>query len=329
MRYVVTGGLGFIGSHIARHLLSLGHEVAVVDARNPAGIVAPGAECVRADVTDHGAMRSAVRGSDGVFHLAALTSAPESIAKPAEYERVNVGGTRAVLGAAALAGAPIVLASSAAVYGNAGGGAGRPIAEDAACKPANPYGATKLECERVLSDRQQKAQVPSSPGAVPLRLFNAYGPADALHGAASIGVIARFADRLADRLRPVVSGDGRQVRDFVHVDDIARAFVAAMQLAASAPGPHGAFNVGTGRGTTVACLARAMARAAGLEGARAEPEFGPAAPGDVEYSVADTRRAASVLGWSASVELDEGLRRLLAGFRERRDGAGDGRTGGA
>lgn len=96
-----------------------------------------------------------------------------------------------------------------------------------------------------------------------LRLFNAYGPAASPRGAASTGVVARFADRLADRLRPVVSGDGLQVRDFVHVEDIARAFVAAMRLAASEPGPHGAFNVGTGRGTTVVYLARAMARAAG------------------------------------------------------------------
>lgn len=311
MRYVVTGGLGFIGSHLAHHLVGLGHEVTVVDTRDPTGIAAPGAECIRADVADRGAMRSVVRGSDGVFHLAALTSAPESVSRPAEYERVNVGGTQAVLGAAALAGAPIVLASSAAVYGNAGGPVRRPLAEDAACEPANPYGATKLECERILSTPRPGGLAPSFPGTVSLRLFNAYGPA--LPGATSTGVVARFAARLAARLRPVVSGDGQQVRDFVHVEDIARAFAAAMQMAAAAAaGPHGAFNVGTGRGIEVASLAHAMARAAGLEGARAEPGFGPATPGDVEYSVADTRRAADALGWRASIALDEGLRRLLA-----------------
>lgn len=314
MRYVVTGGLGFIGSSLARHLVGLGHKVTVVDARSPAGIAAPGAECVRADVTDRDAMRSAVRGSDGVFHLAALTSAPESIARPEEYERVNVGGTRAVLGAAALAAAPVVLASSAAVYGSAGDLARRPLGEDTVCEPANPYGATKLECERALSARAREGSpAPSpAPAAVSLRLFNVYGPSPP--GAASAGVVARFAALLAARQQPVVSGDGLQVRDYVHVEDVARAFAAAMRMASRAPGFRGAFNVGTGRGTTVICLARAMARAAG-QGGGGGPRFGPAAPGDVGYSVADTRRAASALGWRASVGLDDGLRRLLAGAR--------------
>lgn len=314
MHYVVTGGLGFIGSWLVRHLIGLGHEVTVVDTRNPAGIAVPSARFIRADVTDGDAVLPIVRGADGVFHLAALTSAPESIARPAEYERVNVGGTRTVLGAAAPAAVPVVLASSAAVYGNAGDRARRPLAEDAACEPANPYGATKLECERILSPGMPGASPPPSrplPPAVLLRLFNAYGPAPP--GAASTGVVARFADRLADRLPPVVSGDGMQVRDLVHVEDIARAFAGAMRLAASFPGRHRIFNIGTGRGTTIISLARAMARAAGLDDALAEPEFRPAVPGDVAYSVADTRLAASALGWSASVSLDEGLRPLLSG----------------
>ena len=308
VRYVVTGGLGFVGSCLVRHLIGLGHEVTVVDARNHAGIAVPDAVHVRADVTSRDAMRPIMRGADGVFHLAALTSAPESAARPAEYERVNVGGTRAVVMAAPAA--PIVLASSAAVYGNAGDRARRPLAEDAACEPANPYGATKLECERILSARMQGRPAAAPPGAVSLRLFNAYGPAPP--GASSAGVVARFAARLAAGRRPVVSGDGLQVRDFVHVEDIARSFVEAMQFAASTPGQHGSFNIGTGRGTTVVGLARAMTRAAGLEGAFAEPEFGPAAPGDVAYSVADRRRASSALGWSASVGLDDGLQPLLA-----------------
>ena len=313
MHYVVTGGLGFIGSWLVRHLNGLGHEVTVIDTRNPAGIAVPGARCIRADVTDGDAVRPIVRGADGVFHLAALTSAPESISRPAEYGRVNVGGTRTVLGAAALAAVPVVLASSAAVYGNAGDRARRPLAEDAACEPANPYGATKIECERILSSGMPGASPPPSqplPAAASLRLFNVYGPAP---GAASAGVVARFADRLANRLPPAVSGDGLQVRDLVHVEDVARALAGAMRLSASSPGRHRIFNIGTGRGTTIVHLARAMARAAGLEGALAEPEFGPAVPGDVAYSVADPRLAASALGWSASVALDEGLRLLLSG----------------
>ena len=317
MRYVVTGGLGFIGSHLVDHLIGLGHEVLVVDARRPGGTAVPDAEHARADVTDRDAMRGAMRGADGVFHLAALVSAPESVDRPAEYERINVGGTRSVLGAADRARAPVVLASSAAVYAGASCRARAPVTEDAACEPANPYGATKLECERLLSSSAEGGPT-FPPPAVSLRLFNVYGPA--LAGSASTGVVARFAARLSVGLSPVVSGGGLQVRDFVHVGDVARAFASAMRLALSSHGVgpgHGArrhliLNIGTGQGTSVLDLARMMLQAAGTGGANAGPEFGPAVPGDAEYSVSDPRRAASVLDWRPSVALGDGLRGLLS-----------------
>ena len=314
MRYVVTGGLGFIGSHLVRRLSGQGHEVLVLDAGRPGGGgegAALYAAHVRADVTDRGAVRGAVRGADGVFHLAALVSAPESVGRPAEYERINVGGTRSVLEAADGAGAPVVLASSAAVYGSAHGAARMPVAEDAACAPANPYGATKLECERLLSARAQGG-LPSPPAAVSLRLFNVYGPA--LCGSASAGVVARFAARLSARLPPVVAGGGLQVRDFVHVGDVARAFEDAMRLASSPRGAarrHLVFNIGTGTGTSILDLARLMLREAGMAGTRPDPEFGPPIPGDAAYSVSDPARAASVLGWRPSTALEDGLRGLL------------------
>ena len=262
--------------------------------------------------------RDALRGADGVFHLAALASAAESAGRRTEYERVNVGGTRSVLGAADRAGAPVVLASSAAVYGSAPGSARMPLAEDAACAPARPYGATKLACERLLASPAERGlPSPPLPAAVSLRLFNAYGPA--LAGSAGAGVVARFAARLSSRLPPVVSGGGLQVRDFVHVGYVERAFAAAMRLALSprGAGPRRgprrrlALNIGTGRGTSVLGLARLMMRAAGMRGAAAGPEFGPAVPGDAAYSVPDPRRAASVLGWRPEVALCDGLRGLL------------------
>ena len=309
-----------MGSHLASSLACMGHDVLVVDSRGPNAVdaAAPGAKHVRADVTDRDAMRAALRGADGVFHLAALASAAESAGRRAEYERVNVGGTRSVLGAADRAGAPVVLASSAAVYGSAPGSARMPLAEDAACAPASPYGATKLACERLLaSPAERSLPSPPPPAAVSLRLFNVYGPAPA--GSAGAGVVARFAARLSSRLPPVVSGGGLQVRDFVHVGDVARAFAAAMRLALSPRGAgprrgtrrHLALNIGTGRGTSVLGLARLMMRAAGMGGAAAGPEFGPAVPGDAAYSVADPRRAASVLGWRPKVALGDGLRGLL------------------
>lgn len=317
MRYVVTGGLGFIGSHLVRRLVSLGHEVLVVDSREGHGAAGQGVEHVKADVTDRDTMRGAVHGADGVFHLAALVSVPESVARPVEYERINVGGTRSVLGSADRAGAPVVLASSAAVYGGASGRECVPVAEDAACEPTNPYGVTKLECERLLSSGTESG-LPSPPAAVSLRLFNVYGPAPA--GSAGAGVVARFAARLSARLPPVVHGGGRQVRDFVHVGDVARAFADAMRLASSPcdAGPdrkarrHLVFNIGTGRGTTVLDLARLMARAAGMDEASIGPEFGDAVPGDAAYSVSDPRRAASALGWRPAVALDDGVRSLMA-----------------
>lgn len=317
MRYVVTGGAGFIGSYLVRRLAGLGHDVLVLDARGP-GAASPDAEHVRVDVTDRDALRGALRGADGVFHLAALVSAPESVGRPAEYERVNVGGMRAVLDAADRASAPVVLASSAAVYGEASGRARMPVAEDAACAPANPYGATKLECERLLSAPAEGAP-PPQPTAVSLRLFNVYGPA--LPGSSSAGVVARFAARLLSGQPPVVSGRGLQVRDFVHVDDVARAFADAMRLASSpcidAPSSqarrHLIFNIGTGRGTTVLDLARMMLSMDRKEGTGpAAPEFGPAVQGDAAYSVSDPALAAFALGWRPAVDLGDGLRGLLS-----------------
>lgn len=221
-----------------------------------ADAAAPGAEHVRADVT----YRDALRGADGVFHLAALASAAGSAGRQAECERVNVGGTRSVLGAADRAGAPVVLASSAAVYGSAPGGARMPLAEDAACAPASPYGATKLACERLLASTAERGlPPPPPPAAVSLRLFIVYGPAPA--GSAGAGVVARFAARLSSRLPLVVSGGRLQVRDFVHVGDVARAFEAAMRLALSpaargpAAGPAAAWPSTLGRGGARPCSA--------------------------------------------------------------------------
>ena len=323
MRYVVTGGAGFIGSHLVRRLTGLGHDVLVVDARGPAGAAAaPGVDHVKADVTDGDAMRGAMRGADGVFHLAALVSAPDSIRRPTVYEQVNVGGTRTVLEAADRVGASVVLASSAAVYGDASSRTRTPVAEDAACAPATPYGATKLKCERLLSAGAKGGQS-HPPTAVSLRLFNVYGPA--LSGSSSAGVVARFAARLLSRRPPVISGRGLQVRDFVHVDDVARSFAYAMQLAllprgaapARAARRHMVINIGTGRGTSILGLARMMLRIARAEGSNLpSSEFGPATQGDAAYSVSDPTMAASALGWRSAVDMTDGLRGLLSAPRD-------------
>lgn len=311
MRYVVTGGLGFIGSRLASRLLAAGHSVTVLDARRQgSGEHMPAAaEIVRADVTDRDATSPVVRSADGVFHLAALVPAAESVSRPDEYERVNVGGTRVVLGAAAAAGIPAVLASSAAVYGRPGGERHcRPLSEGGPCAPASPYGRTKLGAEKVA--------LGSGAAVACLRYFNVYGPSFGGRPGGT-GVVSQFAARLAGGRAPVVSGAGMQVRDYVHVDDVVVATLRAAEWAAAAGGrrpadcPPAVFNVGTGRGTTVLSIARAMIRM-GRPGGPADLVFGPAVRGDVEYSVADTRLTREVLGWEHRVRLEEGLRGLLA-----------------
>lgn len=307
VRYVVTGGLGFVGSRLVGRLLADGHSVTVLDARRPpCGGLPPGAEAVRADVADPRAVGPAVRRADGVFHLAALGPAARSVPKPADYGRVNVGGTRAVFAAARAAGVPAVLASSAAVYGRACHGPASspaPFSEGGPCEPAGPYGLSKLEAER--------SALSSGAAAVCLRYFNVYGPSPS-SPAGGAGVVARFAARLSADRPPAISGAGTQVRDYVHLDDVVDATMRAAKWAAERGGsPQAVFNIGTGRGTTLLCLAGMMARAASPD-RPLDPEFAPPVPGDVAYSVADTRRARRVLGWEHRTHLADGLRECLA-----------------
>ena len=308
VRYVVTGGLGLVGSRLAARLLADGHSVAILDVRRPPrGGLPAGAEAVQADVTDPQAVGPAVRRADGVFHLAALAPTAGYSPRPAECERVNVSGTRAVFAASGAAGVPAVLASSAAVYGGARHGHGSapaPFREDGPCEPAGPYGLSKLEAER--------SALSSGAAAACLRYFNVYGPSPS-SPAGGAGVVARFAARLSAGRPPAVSGAGTQVRDYVHLDDVVDATVQAARWASSrgGGGPPAVFNIGTGRGTTLLGLAGMMARAVSPD-RPLDPEFIPPVPNDVAYSVADTRRARRVLGWEHRIRLADGLRECLA-----------------
>lgn len=317
MRYVVTGGLGFVGSRLAGRLLADGHSVAVLDARRPSRRVLPdGVEAVQADVSDPQAVGPAIRRADGVFHLAALSPAAKPAPRPADYERVNVGGTRAVFAASREAGVPAVLASSAAVYGRAcrrnPASAPAPLSEDGPCEPTGPYGLSKLDAE--------ESALSSGAMAACLRYFNVYGPSPSRPAGGS-GVVARFAARLSSGRPPAMSGDGTQVRDYVHLDDVVEATVRAVKWAergsGRGAGPPAILNIGTGRGTTLLELAGMMSRAA-RPPAYLDPVFAPPAPGDAAYSVADTRRARQMLGWTHRIGLADGLRGCLAAPPPRR-----------
>lgn len=306
MRVLVTGGAGFVGSHLVRALLERGDAVRVLDdlSTGRRERVAPpqeGLEWIPGDVRDAGAVARAARGVDAVLHQAAMVSVPESTADPAGAMDVNGVGTARVLHEALQQGCPrFVLASSSAVYGP---GADVPTPESAPLRPASPYGASKVAAEHVLGACARADGVV----AISLRYFNVYGPGQVL-GLGASAVIPAFitAALLGEPLR--VHGSGEQTRDLCHVSDVVRANLLALEADPALAGR--AFNVGTGVGTSVAELAR-LVRAA-TERAGPPPVHEPVRRGDVDHSRADTTRAAEDLGFVAEVALAEGLAETVA-----------------
>ncbi len=295
-RALVTGGAGFIGSHLVDTLLERGDEVSVVDhLRRHAGVVSE-ARLFRADVSDVGAMVEAFREArpEIVFHLAAQIDVRWSVADPSKDAHVNIGGTAAVLEAARDAGVRrVVLASTAAVYGDP---SVVPTSEDAPLRPLSPYGAGKAAAETYLELFTRLHGI----STVSLRMANVYGPRQNPHGEA--GVIAIFCGAAASG-RPVTRyGDGRQTRDFVFVADVVSAFVAAGSSDAG-----GAFNVSTGQETSLVELEEEL----GLR-----PDERPGRLGEVRRSCLDPGAALKALGWRARISLRDGLGLTLAAIRD-------------
>ncbi len=295
-RALVTGGAGFIGSHLVDALLARGDEVAVVDHLRRHATVASAARLFRSDVSDVGAMLDAFREArpEVVFHLAAQIDVRWSVSDPSKDAHVNIGGTAAVLEAARDTGVRrVVLASTAAVYGDP---AAVPTGEDSPLRPLSPYGAGKAAAETYLELFTRLHGI----STVSLRMANVYGPRQNPHGEA--GVIAIFCGAAASG-RPVARfGDGRQTRDFVFVADVVEAFVAAGSSDAS-----GAFNVATGRETSLLELEQAL---------ELTPEERPGRLGEVRRSCLDPAAAQAALGWRARTSLREGLGLTLAAIRD-------------
>jgi UDP-glucose 4-epimerase len=293
VRALVTGGAGFIGSHVVDHLVARGDAVVALDdlSRGRRENVDPGVRLVVADVRDAGAVADAFTEArpDVCFHLAAQPDVRLSVERPDFDCEVNVLGTIQVLEAARPHGAQIVLASTGgAIYGECTA----PAAEDAPRLPLSPYGASKLAAEEYLATYNRL----HGTSHVALRFANVYGPRQDPHGEA--GVVAIFLGRLARGETPQIFGDGRQTRDYVFVRDVARASLAA------AGRDGGVFNVGTGRETSVLELYEACRRASGAD---REPSFAPARLGELQRSVLDTALASSALGFTAETGLADGL----------------------
>jgi UDP-glucose 4-epimerase len=279
---VVTGGAGFVGSHVAEALLARGDEVTVIDdlSTGKRENLPPGATLVEHDVRQPFELEA-----DVVFHLAAQADVRVSVADPGFDAEVNVLGTIRVLEAARLAGAQVVFASTGgAIYGECE----RPAREDDERRPLSPYGVSKLAAEEYLAAYNRL----HGTRHVALRYGNVYGPRQDPHGEA--GVVAIFLERLREGKPLTIFGDGAQTRDYVYVGDVARATLLAV-------GHAGVFNVGTGRETSVLELAR-------LAG-DAEIQHAPERPGELQRSFLDPARAEAELGFRAEVALEEGLRR--------------------
>ncbi|MBS7812030.1 NAD-dependent epimerase/dehydratase family protein [Roseococcus pinisoli] len=303
---LVTGGCGFIGSHLCEALLAQGHEVRVLDDLSTGSLdnLAPGATLVIGSVDNPEDVTRAMVGVDACFHLAAIASVQRGTEAWLATHRTNLTGTITVLEAARVAAAqrgrpvPVVYASSAAIYGAP---ASVPLGEDAAPGPLSAYGADKLGCEL-------HARVAGAVHGIPtlgLRFFNVFGPRQD-PGSPYSGVISIFCERLSRGDGIVIYGDGAQTRDFVFVTDVVAALLAGMG-AASTAAP--VFNVCTGRATSVRKLAQLIAAAAG---SRAAIEFRPSRAGDIRHSVGSTLRARAALALPPPMAIEAGLVRVLA-----------------
>jgi UDP-glucose 4-epimerase len=292
VRAIVTGGAGFIGSHVVDALVARGDEVAVIDSlvHGKKENVASGAELhvrdIREPVDD---LFDAVR-PQAVFHLAAQADVRVSVEHPVEDAAVNVLGTVRILEAARHHGAQVVFSSTGgAIYGECV----EPAREDSPCEPLSPYGTAKLAAEEYIRSYNRLYGTRH----VALRYGNVYGPRQDPHGEA--GVVAIFLGALARGERARIFGDGLQTRDYVYVGDVARATTSTLGQ------DSGVFNVGTGRETSVVELYELCAKVAGSE---APAEHAPARIGELQRSFLDPERAAVELGFTAMVELEDGLR---------------------
>ena len=296
MKFVVTGGAGFIGNNIVRQLLKQNHTPIVIDnlyRGKIERISSLDVEFHKIDIRDFDQLRNILKNSDGIFHEAALTDVQESFTKQQQYIDVNVKGTENVFRIAKEFDLKVVYASSSSVYGNP---KKNPINENSERNPINPYGKTKLDDE-FLAEKYSKDNV----SIIGLRYFNVYGKDQT---GSYAGVITKFLNRLNEKKSPIIFGTGSQIRDFIFVEDVAIANIVAMQNNVK----NGFFNIGTGITTSIEQLAKIMINISGL---KLEIQYENALDGDVQSSQADTSVTETMLKWKYSVELKEGLTKFF------------------
>ena len=298
MRFVVTGGAGFVGSHLVKLLVKNGHKITVIDnlhtgKKENLDEVKDKIEFLNIDIQDYDSMEKNMKDIDGVFHQAALTVVQDSFTRPEEYFDVNVHGTENIFKLANENKFKVVYASSSSVYGHK---LETPITEDAERSPINPYGKTKLEAEH-LAEKYSKLNTE----IIGLRYFNIFGKGQTLDYA---GVITKFLDRINEGKAPIVFGKGSQIRDFIHVSDVAKANLMAMNSNCS----NLIVNIATGNAISILELADMMINASGL---KIDPIFAEALEGDIEKSHADISQAKENFDWEPKIELRDWLTEIL------------------
>jgi nucleoside-diphosphate-sugar epimerase len=308
-RCLVTGGAGFIGSHLVDALLALGAEVAVLDdlSGGDDGNLNPAARFVHGSILDDAALRDATGGRELIFHQAAKVSVPASVNDPLGYFRANVEGTQMVLEAGRQAGVRrVMFAASSSAYGDS------PVLPKVESMPPmcmSPYAATKCAGEQLVRAYATSYEL----DAVSLRYFNIFGPRQNANSAYA-GVIAAFAKKFLAGLPPLITGDGTATRDFTFVHNAVHANLLAARHQGRLNGE--VFNIATGRSGTVLDLARRMA--ALLDRPDLEPQFAPPRPGDVPHSLADVSLARRAIGYEPLVDFETGLAATVKWYRERR-----------
>ena len=298
MKYVITGGAGFIGSHIAKHLVDQDHDVVIVDNLSRGRLenlskIKEQIHFKKIDILDFNSLKEIVSNCDGIFHQAALTSVPESFLQKEKYHNVNVKGTENIFKLAKEFEIKVVYASSSSVYGNT---AKIPIKENFERKPVNPYGVTKLDDE-IMAEKYHNLGV----SIIGLRYFNVYGIGQTNDYA---GVITKFIDNLNLNQSPIIFGDGTHTRDFISVEDIAKANLLSMESKID----FSFLNIGTGISTSIKQLAKMMIA---LSGKTLEMKYNDLPLGDVKDSLADISVAKKLINWNYETSLENGLKKFF------------------
>ena len=299
MKYVVTGGAGFIGSYITKKLVERGDTITGIDNMNTGKeknleSIRDKINFIKGDILDVDLLEDLTKDVDGVFHQAALASVQDSFDKPDEYHNVNVNGTENILKLSKKYGFKVVYASSSSVYGNP---TRIPIKESDEKIPINPYAETKLKKEE-LAIRYSEMGVK----VIGLRYFNVFGKGQSKEYA---GVLKLFLERIRDELSPKINGDGTQFRDFVHVSDVVNANIMSMDSDVD----YRFFNVGTNTSITILDVAKTIIEYSGLD---IEPTFGPALNGDVHGTVANIDLIKKEIGWKPTIMLVDWIKDIIS-----------------